>query len=141
MGRLWNQNIIAFFKSIGFKQLNGDPNILIRQLEGETSIVSIYVDDFLLASNTITTLYAIKKSLAREYNMKDLGEVKTIIGWQMSRDTVAHTIKINQLAFIRDLIIEEELTKCNANIIPMKARSSIEMPNSDDYNKIDIHTY
>lgn len=30
-GRLWNQNVTVFYKSIGFRQLNGDPSILIRQ--------------------------------------------------------------------------------------------------------------
>lgn len=64
-GRLWNQNVIAFYKSIGFVQLNGDPSILIRRSEGETSIVSVYmyVDDFPLASNTMTILEALKKNL------------------------------------------------------------------------------
>lgn len=95
-GRLWNQNVIAFYKRIGFKQLNGDPRILIRCLKGEISIVSVYVDDFLLASNTISTLNALKQSLAGEYDTKDLGEVKTIIGWQIDRDTTAGTMKIHQ---------------------------------------------
>lgn len=120
-GWLWNQNIIAFYKSIGFKQLKGDPSILIRQLKDEISIVSVYVNDFLLASNTMAVLKTLKKLLAKEYEMKDLGEVKTIIGWQITRDTAARTMKIDQSAFIRDLDIEKILTECNANVIPMKA--------------------
>ncbi len=80
-GRLWNQNVIAFFKSIGFTQLNGDFSILIRHSEVETSIVSVYVDDFLLVSNTMAILETLKKSLSKEYDTKDLRGVKTIIGW------------------------------------------------------------
>lgn len=98
-GRLWNQNVIAFYKNIGFVQLNEDPSILIRRLENETSIVSEYVNDFLLASDTMDTLEALKKSLSKEYNTKDLGEVKTIIGWQINRDTASGTMKISQSAF------------------------------------------
>lgn len=113
-GRLWNQNVIAFYKSIGFIQLNADPSILIRQCENETSIVSVYVNDFLLASNTMNILGALRASLAKEYDTKDLGEVKTIIGWQVSRDTALETMKIDQSAFIRDLVIKEGLTECNA---------------------------
>ena len=30
-GRLWNQNVIAFYKKIGFRPLNADPSILILQ--------------------------------------------------------------------------------------------------------------
>ena len=82
-GRLWNQNVIALYKRIGFRQLNGDPSILICCSEGEISIVSVYVNDFLLASSTMKTLNALKQSLVREYDTKDIGEIKTIIGWQI----------------------------------------------------------
>lgn len=126
-GRLWNQNVIAFYKRIGFVQLNGDPSILIRRSENETSIVSVYVDDFLLALDKMDTLEVLKKSLSKEYDTKDLREVKTIIGWQIDRDIASGTMKISQSAFIRDLVIEEGLTECNANVIPMKAGSAIEM--------------
>ena len=101
----------------------------------------MYVDDFFLASNTTNTLNALKQSLAEEYDTKDLGEVKTIIGWQINRDTAAGTMKIHQSAFIRDLVIEERLTDCNANVIPMKAGSSIEMTDLEDYEKTDLRTY
>ena len=119
-GRLWNQNVTVFYKSIGFRQLNGDPSILIRQSRNEISIGSVYVDDFLLASNTMATLEALKELLAKEYEMKDLGEVKTIIGWQITRDTATGTMKLDQSAFIRDLVIEEGPTDCNAKVIPVK---------------------
>ena len=140
-GRLWNQNVIAFYKSIGFIQLNGDPSILIRRADDEISIVSVYVDDFLLASNTMATLNALKASLAREYDTKDLDEVETIIGWQIHRDHAAGTLKIDQSAFVRDLVLEEGLTDCNANVIPMKAGSAIDMSDPEDYEEVDLHTY
>ena len=140
-GRLWNQNVIKVFKSLGFTQLNGDPSILIRQSNKEITLVSVYVDDFLLASHTIATLEAVKKELAKEYNVKDLGEVTTIIGWQMTRDLATKTLKIDQSAFVRDLVIEEGLTNCNSNVIPMKAGSAIEMNEHDDYEETEIKSY
>ena len=141
LGRLWNQNVIAFYKSIRFRQLNGDPSILIRQTKDEINIVSVYVDDFLLASNEMATLEALKKLLGKKYEMKDLGEVKTIIGWQIMRDLAARILKIDQSAFIRDLVIKEGLTDCNANVIPMKAGSAIEMNDSDDYEETELREY
>ena len=138
---LWNKNVIAFYKSIGFKQLNGNPSILIRQTKKKTSVVSVYVDDFLLASNTIDTLQTLKDMLAKKYKMKDLSKVKTIIRWQITRDIATHMMNIDQSAFIRDLVIEEELTECKANVIPMKAGSAIEMLDPDDYNETNLHGY
>lgn len=120
-GRLWNQNVIAFYKRLGFRPLNADPSIHILQKGKEIIVVSIYVDDFLLASNYMPALANLQESLAIEYEMKDLGEVKTIIGWQISRDLSTRTIRVSQSAYIRDLLEEENLTNCNAPTIPMKA--------------------
>lgn len=87
------------------------------------------------------TLNVIKKLLAKKYNMKDLGKVKTIIEWQVTKNTAACTMKIDQSAFIRDLIIEKRLNKCNANVIPMKTGLSLKMLEPNDYDKTDLHIY
>ena len=95
----------------------------------------------LLASNTMTILETLKKSLLKEYyDTKDFGEVKTIIGWQISRDNASRTMNITQSEFIRDLVIEG-LTECNTNVIPMKAGSAIEMTEPDDDEETDLRTY
>ena len=139
--RLENKNVIAFYKSISFKQPNGNPSILIRQTKEETNVVSMYVDNFFLAFNIIGTMQTLKDMLAKEYKMKDLSKIKTIIGWQITRDAATHTIKINQSAFIRDLVIEEKLTECNANVILIKTGLAIKIFNPDDYDEIDLYRY
>lgn len=89
----------------------------------------------------MVTLDALKGSLSKEYDVKDLGDVKTIIGWQITRDTAAQTMKIDQSAFIRDLVIEEGLIDCNANVIPMKAGCAIYMVETDDHEEVDLQVY
>lgn len=59
----------------------------------------------------------------------------------MIKDISVRKMKIDQSAFIKVLIIEERLNKCNANVIPMKVESSIKMPKLNDYNKTDLHIY
>lgn len=103
--------------------------------------MSVYVNDFLLASNKIDSLKVLKKSLLKEYNTKDLGKVKIIIGWRIDWDIALGIIKISQSAFIWDLVIEEGLTECNANVIPMKAGSTIEMMEPEDYEEVDLRIY
>lgn len=49
--RLWNQKVIAFFKSLGFRALNTNPYILVKQMDKDIILVGMYVDDFLLAIN------------------------------------------------------------------------------------------
>lgn len=76
-----NKNVIAFYKSIGIKQLNKDLKILIGQDGNKVSIVSVYVNDFFLIANIMIVLDEVKKLFANKYNIKNLREVKTIIGW------------------------------------------------------------
>lgn len=50
-------------------------------------------------------------------------------------------MKIYQSAFVKDLVIDEGLSNCNANVISMKAGSSIEMIDLGDYQETNFHTY
>lgn len=76
--KLWNQNVITFYKRISFTPLNRNSSILIWQSKNETSIISVYIDNFFLISNIISYLDTLKKPLANEYNIKDLSKVKTL---------------------------------------------------------------
>lgn len=64
-----------------------------------------------------------------------------IIRWQISQDTALSTMKINQSAFIRDLVIEKDFTKCNVNVIPIKAGFEINMREFEDYKETDLQKY
>lgn len=50
-------------------------------------------------------------------------------------------MKIDQSAFIRDLIIDEGLTYCNAKIIVIKPDSSIDMTIFNNYEAADLNIY
>lgn len=59
---------------------NKNLSILSQQTKNKISIVNIYIDNFLMVSNTIVMLEVLKNLLAKKYKMKDLQEFKTIIG-------------------------------------------------------------
>lgn len=73
--------------------------------------------------------------------MKDLEKVKTIIRWQINQDNTLETIKISQLIFIQDFVIEQKLTKCNVNMIPIKTGSAIKMTELENYKEADFCIY
>lgn len=50
-------------------------------------------------------------------------------------------MKIHQLAFFKDLTIEEELINSNANIISIIAASFIKIIDPKDYKKDNLYTY
>ena len=138
-GRLWNQKVIAFFKSIGFRALNAHFCILVQQMDKDIILVGVYVDDFLLAANQQDPLDWIKKELQKEYNIKELGEVKTIISWQATQSS--STMKIDQSAFIRHLIEKEGMRDCNPVYTPMKTGNFTEIQGEIDYEEVDLKVY
>lgn len=48
----------------------------------------------------MTILDITKASFSRKYNIKDLEKMKIIIRWQITRNLISNTMKINQSAFI-----------------------------------------
>lgn len=49
------------------------------------------------------------------------------MGWQVDQDMAIDAMMIHQSVLIRDFVIEERLINCNANVIFIKADSSIEV--------------
>lgn len=67
--------------------------------------------------------------------------MKTIIRWQISQDIAAEAMKIDLLAFIQDLLIKDNLTKCNVNIIFIKSSSAIKILNPEHNKEAVFYTY
>lgn len=82
-------------------------------------MISVYVDDFFLTSNNSKALQWLKNTITKKYNMKDLEEIYIIIGWQVTKDLKAGTLKIDQSTFIRNLLKNKNMTDGNSVNIPM----------------------
>lgn len=70
---------MAFYKKIVLKQLNENSSFFIWQLKEKISLVSVHVDSFHTVSNIRTRLDAIKIFFSREYYIKNLEGIKTVI--------------------------------------------------------------
>lgn len=55
----------------------------------------MYIDNFLPVSNSQVLLDWFKGRFKDEYNVKDLGGVKTIIGWYVTWNLDARTLKFD----------------------------------------------
>ena len=48
--------------------------------------------------------------------MKGLGKSRTIIGWEITRDFQAGTLKIDQKGYIRDLLESKGMSSCHPTV-------------------------
>jgi hypothetical protein len=91
--RVWNQNIDEFLNMCGFKSAQGDPCLYIKvnSNEGSMIVVGLYVDDLLIASNSLFLTEELKESLKLKYSMKDLGRATRILNMDIGYVDGANT--------------------------------------------------
>lgn len=56
----------------------------------------LYVDDMLIAANSEVEIKKVKEQLSREFDMKDLGAAKKILGMENTRDREAGLLYLSQ---------------------------------------------
>lgn len=120
-GRTWNEKITAFFISKGFQQLTADQGVLTRGgfLHGVT--VSIYVDDFLIFGRRLSDIKTVKRELAKEFKMKDLGEVEYVLNIHVKRDRGNRLLAISQPLYTRKVLERFGMADSHPVVTPMEA--------------------
>jgi hypothetical protein len=86
--REWYNNMNAFLLSIHFKRLYGESCLYYREDDDDNTIciISLYVDDILIAGNSLAIVQRVKNQLNANYDMKDLGVVAHILGCEVQHD-------------------------------------------------------
>ena len=72
--RCWNSALDNHLKKTGFVQATGDPCLYMAS-EGEMFVVAVYVDDIVLAGRSDKWMAEVKKALAEQFEVKDMGEL------------------------------------------------------------------
>ena len=84
--RSWHLRFDETIKTYGFEQNVDEPCVYKYIKEKKAVFMVLYVDDILLIGNDVETLSNVKKWLAKQFQMKDLGEASYILGIQIIRD-------------------------------------------------------
>ncbi|MCO5576620.1 hypothetical protein L7F22_030435 [Adiantum nelumboides] len=73
--------------SLDYKQSNEDPRLYVKKQSNEELIMlTLYVDDMLIASHSKKDIADLKTKLKSKFDMKDLGEANHILGMRITRD-------------------------------------------------------
>ena len=88
--RQWYLKFDKFMLEIGFTRSNSDHCVYIQRYnDGNYIILSLYVDDMLVAGPSMKKIKELKMKLANRFSMKDLGEAK--LGMQITGDRKARS--------------------------------------------------
>ena len=100
--RNWNKNIVDHIKSMGFKQSILDNCLFVRNDGEETYLISLYVDDILIAGSDPSKIAEIKAEFTKRCEMKDLGELNYYLGMKVTRTD--DYIQLDQHRYTLDIL-------------------------------------
>lgn len=112
-GRAWQSKLKEKLEEIGLKESDIEPCVYTGKSGSCNIIIVVYVDDLLLASESLETLCKIKAKLSKIFKMKDLGAVSEILGMRVEREGDTGSIKISQKGYIEKVIEKFGLSECN----------------------------
>ena len=101
--RPWYHKIHDFFITHEFTRSNHDCSLYINY--ARKVVVLVYVDDLVLAAADTVNIAWIKTSLTNAFEMTDLGELRTFLGLEISRERKLRLLTLSQEKYI-DKILE-----------------------------------
>lgn len=89
----------------GFSKSKHDSCVYFaRLLDNSFIYLLIYVDDMLIACKNMSEIQKLKEQLNSEFDMKDLGSVRKILGMDIHRDRGKRLLTISQSSYLDKVI-------------------------------------
>lgn len=101
---LFNKKVNTFLKKLGFKPCAADPCIYLYNKDGRRQMISIHVDDLLVAGNCRAELDRLKEALHEELECTDQGEVSYFLGINIYRDRANRKMYLSQEHYLESLL-------------------------------------
>lgn len=143
--KVWHDTIDPYLKTIGFSSLTADPCIYFKWNNGKLSLVSLYVDDLAIASDSVEEIAIIKEKLMKKFKMTDDGDIDYILGMEIRRNREKKEIYVSSKNKIDELLKEFNMATCIPASTPMDCMtiSAADCPkaNSEEWNHMQSVPY
>ncbi|MBW0538526.1 hypothetical protein O181_078241 [Austropuccinia psidii MF-1] len=120
--RNWYLKIKNFFLTAGFCPSVVDPCLFIKD-SANPCFVFIHVDDLVIGGANLDSFRA---EINSTFDMKDLGELKFVLGMKVTRNRNVHLIFLTQELYIDKLLHTFKMNDCKPASTPQVPSSSLE---------------
>jgi hypothetical protein len=118
-GREWYILLASTLKELGWSKSEADTCLFTRITGSGLEYLVIYVDDLVLACPNDARMALAKEEIAGRFQVKDLGELKFVLGIQVTRDRAAKTIHLSQTAYTRRVLERLDTPATQHSKVPM----------------------
>ncbi|CAI7899293.1 unnamed protein product [Closterium sp. NIES-54] len=131
--REWNDTLRTTLAALGFAPSTADPSLFLRT---DTSLppfyILVYVDDLVFATADTTGLAYVKSELQKRHTCTDLGELRSYLGLQITRDRARRTITLTQSHMVQQVLQRFGFTYSSPQATPLPTRHSLSALPSDE---------
>ena len=137
-GRNWNEMLHSHFIAQGFKQSLADSCVYSMCSDKEMTIVIIWVDDIIIATDSDIAMNKVKRALNEKFKMKDMGEISYFLGIKFTCENDA--ITLDQSRYITRILSRFGLENCKPKGTPYDVGLDNEI-DSNDTELVDCRLY
>ncbi|KAJ9567521.1 hypothetical protein OSB04_003487 [Centaurea solstitialis] len=103
--RQWYKRFDAFVTAHGLSNSSYDSCVYFKKCDdGSILYLLLYVDDMLIAAKDMGEVQKLKDQLNSEFDMKDLGAAKKMLGMEIVRDRKARKLYLSQEGYVQKVL-------------------------------------
>ncbi|CAI7801799.1 unnamed protein product, partial [Closterium sp. NIES-54] len=130
--REWHDTLRTTLAALGSAPSTADPSLFLCT---DTSLppfyVLVYVDDLVFATADTEALTLVKSELQKRHTCTDLGELRSYLGLQITRDRAQRTITLNQSHMVHQVLQRFGFQFSSPQPSPLSTSHSLSAPPSD----------
>ncbi|CAI7869099.1 unnamed protein product, partial [Closterium sp. NIES-53] len=131
--REWHDTLRTTLAALGFAPSSADPSLFLRT---DTSLppfyILVYVNDLVFATADTAGLAHVKSELQKRHTCTDLGELRSYLGLQITRDRAQRTITLTQSHMVQQVLQRFDFTYSSPQATPLSTRHSLSALPSDE---------
>ncbi|CAI7888236.1 unnamed protein product [Closterium sp. NIES-53] len=131
--REWHDTLRTTLAALGFAPSTADPSLFLRT---DTSLppfyILVYVDDLVFSTADTAGLAHVKSELQKRHTCTDLGELRSYLGLQITRDKAQCTITLTQSHMVQQVLQRFDFTYSSPQATPLSTRHSLSALPSDE---------
>ncbi|CAI7768091.1 unnamed protein product [Closterium sp. NIES-53] len=129
----WHDTLKTTLAALGFVPSIADPSLFLRT---DTSLppfyVLVYVDDLVFATADTEAVSLVKSELQKRHTCTDLGELRSYLGLQITRDRARRTITLTQSHMEHQVLQRFGFQYSSPQLTPLSTSHSLSARPSDE---------
>ena len=127
--RQWYKKFDSYMLRIGYSRCEFNCCVYMRLCEdGSPIYLMLYADDMLLASKNLHEIARLKALLSREFEMKNLGAAKKILGMEIHRDRGNGRLWLTHMSYLEKIV--ELFGMGNAKVVSTPLANHFKLSNA-----------